>query len=180
MQKVPYRIVNIVASIFLNHNLDLKSIHENLEHTTYNPKRYHAVVYRPPDITSTILIVKSGTIIFTGGKNMQDIQMAKNKIIDKFNKLNIVVNVDLPIKIINMVGVADLIMEIDLIKTVVSLGLERAEYEPENFPSIIYKFPSSKMALLIFRSGKLILSGAKSEDELQNGFNEAYNILNLY
>lgn len=179
MQNLPYRVVNIVASIFLNQILDLKDIHKHIERTNYNPRKYHSVVYRPIEVKSTILIAKSGTIIFSGANCLQDIQMAKNLVIDKLNKIGLNLSGDYPLKVVNMVGVADLGMQIDLIKVVSSMGLESVEYEPESFPSVIYRFSNSNVSLLIFRTGKLVMSGAKSQSELQNKFNDTYKILNL-
>ncbi|NLX47656.1 MAG: TATA-box-binding protein, partial [Euryarchaeota archaeon] len=46
-----------------------------------------------------------------------------------------------------------------------SLGLERVEYEPEQFPGLVYRLDSPKVVVLLFGSGKLVCTGAKVEED---------------
>ena len=57
--------------------------------------------------------------------------------------------------------------DIDLERLVISLGLEHTEYEPEQFPAVIYKPPAFEVTLLVFSSGKMIVGGTRSEATAQ-------------
>ena len=64
------------------------------------------------------------------------------------------------IKIENVVASTD-------IKKIISLDkllnvLEASEYEPEQFPGLVYRLDEPRVATLIFRSGKIICVGARS------------------
>jgi transcription initiation factor TFIID TATA-box-binding protein len=41
-----------------------------------------------------------------------------------------------------------------------------ATYEPELFPGLIYRMAQPKEVLLIFVSGKLVITGAKNREQL--------------
>ncbi|MDL0145943.1 transcription factor, partial [Halobacterium salinarum] len=47
-----------------------------------------------------------------------------------------------------------------------SLGLERVEYEPEQFPGLIYRSDSVSGVVLIFASGKAVITGLSSREKL--------------
>ncbi len=53
---------------------------------------------------------------------------------------------------------ANLGIELDL--TELALNLNGAEYEPETFPGLIFRLKEPKTATLLFRSGKLVCTGA--------------------
>src|SRR5207237_10470050 len=64
------------------------------------------------------------------------------------------------IKIENVVASTSLGEELDL--QAIALALGGAEYEPEQFPGLIYRLKEPKTATLLFRSGKVVCTGAKS------------------
>jgi transcription initiation factor TFIID TATA-box-binding protein len=42
-----------------------------------------------------------------------------------------------------------------------ALGLENVEYEPEQFPGLVYRIKEPKVAMLLFGSGKIVCTGAR-------------------
>jgi transcription initiation factor TFIID TATA-box-binding protein len=67
------------------------------------------------------------------------------------------------IRIENVVASATLNQRIDL-KAVVK-GNPTVEYRPETFPGLVFRIKRPKSAILIFRTGKMVCTGAKSEKE---------------
>ncbi|HML01934.1 MAG TPA: TATA-box-binding protein [Candidatus Bathyarchaeia archaeon] len=67
------------------------------------------------------------------------------------------------INIENVVAVATLNQKVDL-KAVVK-GYPGAQYRPEQFPGLVFRLKRPKTATLIFHSGKMVCTGAKSEKE---------------
>ncbi len=50
----------------------------------------------------------------------------------------------------------------------IALGLDGADYETEQFPGLIYRLKQPKTAILLFRSGKVVCTGAKSMHEVED------------
>src|SRR2546426_637138 len=69
------------------------------------------------------------------------------------------------IKIENVVASTSLGGELDL--QAIALALGGAEYEPEQFPGLIYRLKEPKTATLLFRSGKVVCTGAKSLEHVK-------------
>lgn len=55
-----------------------------------------------------------------------------------------------------------------------------SSYEPELFPGLIYRMVKPKVVLLIFVSGKIVLTGAKVRDEIYQAFNNILPVLSEY
>jgi len=67
------------------------------------------------------------------------------------------------ISIENVVASASINQEVDLNEIVSKFP--DVEYHPEQFPGLVFRLKSPKTATLIFRSGKMVCTGAKSEDQ---------------
>lgn len=67
----------------------------------------------------------------------------------------------------NIVASADLEQPINLTSTVISLGLEKVEYEPEVFPGLVYRLDDPKVVILLFGSGRLVCTGAKKPMDVE-------------
>ena len=67
------------------------------------------------------------------------------------------------IRIENVVGTATLNQRIDL--NAVVKGYPGVEYRPEQFPGLVFRLKRPKTATLIFNSGKMVCTGAKSAKE---------------
>ncbi|MEM2913833.1 MAG: TATA-box-binding protein [Candidatus Bathyarchaeia archaeon] len=67
------------------------------------------------------------------------------------------------VKIENVVASATLNQKIDL--NAVVKGYPGVEYRPEQFPGLVFRLKRPKTATLIFNSGKMVCTGAKSERE---------------
>ena len=78
-------------------------------------------------------------------------------------------------KIENIVASANLAVELDLYG--IAREVDNVEYEPEQFPGAILKLREPKTSLLLFKNGKLICTGAKSEGEVEKAINKAYNLI---
>ncbi len=68
-------------------------------------------------------------------------------------------------RIENVVASTSLGRELDL--KAIALALGGSEYEPEQFPGLIYRIKEPKTAILLFRSGKVVCTGAKSPEAVR-------------
>jgi len=69
------------------------------------------------------------------------------------------------IKIENIVASASLGLRIPLEKMI--KFLDGTEYEPEQFPGLVYRLKDPKAATLIFSSGKIVCTGARSIEDVK-------------
>lgn len=69
---------------------------------------------------------------------------------------------------VTSVFVGTLDMNVNLEALTIALGLENTEYEPEQFPAIIYRPPQFKVTLLIFSTGKIIVGGTTNREEAES------------
>lgn len=67
------------------------------------------------------------------------------------------------VSIENVVASATLKQRVDL--NAVVKGYPGVEYRPEQFPGLVFRLKRPKTATLIFNSGKMVCTGAKSEKE---------------
>ncbi len=72
------------------------------------------------------------------------------------------------VKIENVVASASLGQKFDL--ELITLTIDKVEYEPEQFPGLVYHLDKPKAAALIFGSGKIVCTGAKSIPEAKLQF----------
>ena len=165
---IEINIQNIVASTIFAEKLDLDMIAQSLEEAEYEPEQFPGLVYRLKDPKTATLLFRSGKANCTGAKNIEDVRKIIDIIADKLRKLGIDVykNKDLKITIQNMVTTADLGGELNLDEVALGLGLENIEYEPEQFPGLVYRILEPKVAMLIFGSGKIVCAGARKEEDV--------------
>jgi transcription initiation factor TFIID TATA-box-binding protein len=163
-------IENVVASTKLAEAFDLPKIELDLEGTEYNKKKFPGLVYRVKAPKAAFLIFTSGKVVCTGSKNVEDVRtvittLAKTLKSIGFEKIDL----DPEINIQNIVASADLKTHLNINTVALGLGLENIEYEPEQFPGLIYRIKQPKVVVLIFSSGKLVITGGKSPEECEEG-----------
>ncbi|KAE9985623.1 hypothetical protein BLS_006706 [Venturia inaequalis] len=166
---------NLVATVNLNCRLDLKTIALHARNAEYNPKRFAAVIMRIRDPKTTALIFASGKMVVTGAKSEDDSKLASRKYARIIQKLGFNAQFT-DFKIQNIVGSCDVKFPIRL-EGLASKHHNFSSYEPELFPGLIYRMMKPKIVLLIFVSGKIVLTGAKVREEIYQAFELIYPVL---
>ena len=161
-------VENIVASTSFADKLDLDVIAQSLEEAEYEPEQFPGLVYRLSDPKTATLLFRSGKANCTGAKNVEDVKKTVDIIADKLRKLGVEVykDKDLKITIQNIVAISDLGTELNLNEVAMGLGLENVEYEPEQFPGLVYRIRDPKVAMLLFGSGKIVCTGARQTEDV--------------
>jgi transcription initiation factor TFIID TATA-box-binding protein len=70
------------------------------------------------------------------------------------------------VEVQNIVASSNLESPINLASVVITLGLERVEYEPEVFPGLVYRMDNPKVVILLFGSGRLVCTGARKPEDV--------------
>ncbi|KAM5243475.1 TATA box-binding protein-like 2 [Hipposideros larvatus] len=169
------QLQNIVSTANLACKLDLKKIALHAKNAEYNPKRFAAVIMRIREPRTTALIFSSGKMVCTGAKSEEQSRLAARKYARVVQKLGFPARF-LDFKIQNMVGSCDVRFPIRL-EGLVLTHQQFSSYEPELFPGLIYRMVKPRIVLLIFVSGKVVLTGAKERSEIYEAFENIYPIL---
>jgi transcription initiation factor TFIID TATA-box-binding protein len=154
-------IENVVASTTINKPIPLDKLLTVLEASEYEPEQFPGLVYRLNEPRAASLIFRSGKIICVGAKSISEVKTALMEIVKKIKKIGLKIDEkNIKIKIENIVVTVNLDRELNLDE--LAFSLEASEYEPEQFPGLVYRLFEPKVAFLLFSSGRVVCAGAKS------------------
>jgi transcription initiation factor TFIID TATA-box-binding protein len=165
--KETINIENVVASTGIGQELDLQSVAMDLEGADYDPEQFPGLVYRTQNPKSAALIFRSGKIVCTGAKSTDAVHESLEIVFDKLRDLEIQVEENPEITVQNIVTSADLGVNLNLNAIAIGLGLENIEYEPEQFPGLVYRISDPSVVALLFGSGKLVITGGKDPSDAE-------------
>jgi transcription initiation factor TFIID TATA-box-binding protein len=179
MTKNEIRVVNIVVSTSLKHDIPLEKMAATLSNTEYNPEQFPGLVLRIKEPKTTALIFSSGKVVCTGAKTMDEVDKSIKKIIKTLEKINIKIKIQPDINVQNIVASGSVGMDLNL--NSLAMKLPNTEYEPEQFPGLVYKLGgrsgADRATFLLFSNGKIVCTGTKSETEVHDALGKL--IVNL-
>ena len=129
----------------------------------YNPKQFPGVDYRVREPQLAMLIFASGTVICTGARSKKNIDAAVKALVGKLKEAGITVEKEPKVEVQNIVASANLDLQVNL--DMLAMECINTEYEPEQFPGLVFRLDDPKTVMLIFRSGKIIITGAKKAED---------------
>jgi transcription initiation factor TFIID TATA-box-binding protein len=119
------------------------------------------------DPKAATLLFSSGKVVCTGAKSREQVKAAISKVIKQIEKAGIRIDADPKIEVQNIVATFDLGQQVNLNAVAISLGLEKVEYEPEQFPGLVFRMDMPKVVLLLFGSGKVVCTGARKPQDVE-------------
>jgi len=131
----------------------------------YDPERFPGLVYRTEDPKTAALIFRSGKIVCTGADSVPTVHDALDTVFDVLTDLGVAVPEGPEVTIQNIVSSADIGSRLNLNALAIGLGLENVEYEPEQFPGLVYRLEEPAVVCLLFGSGKLVITGGKAVEQ---------------
>jgi transcription initiation factor TFIID TATA-box-binding protein len=161
------RIENVVASTSLGKELDLQSISKALEGAEYEPEQFPGLVYRMKSPKAATLLFRSGKVVCTGAKSLEEVRTAIDQLVKQIEAAGVPITKKPEIIVQNIVASADLGSVINLNAIAISLSLEKVEYEPEQFPGLVYRLDKPKVVVLLFGSGKMVCTGARKTEDVE-------------
>ena len=158
------KIHNIVASATMKHGFDLTAIANAFPTAEYRPEQFPGLCFRLKTPKTATLIFTTGKMVCTGAKSERMTRRGIHKVLRELKAKGILVRGRPKITVHNIVASADLGGRVDVESLVYKL--ERVMYEPEQFPSAIYRMKEPKVVILIFNNGKLVVTGAKKVEQI--------------
>jgi transcription initiation factor TFIID TATA-box-binding protein len=155
---------NVVVSASIHRELPLERLAAKLERADYNPETFPGLILKIDVPKASALLFSSGKIICTGTKSLSEARKAIDVIVEKLEAIGLKVKGEPEIDVQNMVASGDVGGRLNLNE--IMIKFENTEYDPEQFPGLVYKLPSSHITFLLFGTGKIVITGAKSEKEI--------------
>jgi len=161
---------NVVVSADIHRDLPLEKLATKLERAEYNPEQFPGLILKMDVPKASALLFSSGKIICTGTKSIREARKAIDAIVKKLEAISLKVTGKPDIKVQNMVASGSVGGKLNLNEIV--FKFENTEYEPEQFPGLVYKLPEderlpgARITFLLFGTGKIVITGAKSEREI--------------
>lgn len=163
------KIVNIVTSGLIADSIDLSQLSRANSNCKFNSKQFPGAVIRMEEPKFAALIFASGKVVLTGFQAFEDVSIGLKKFLDILKQAELPYFDDPMIKISNMVCSYNLGYPCNLNKIMMTFNCENVEYEPEQFPGLVYRLSDPKLAILIFATGKIILAGGTNLDAVKRG-----------
>ena len=169
----PYQLVNVVATCNLGlENIDLRSLALNHSFCEFNPLTFAAATFRIRNPRTTCLLFASGNMVITGSSNTHEARLAARRYCTVLQHCGLKVMFK-SFGIQNIVASANVGFTINL-KDIADAYSTYCSYEPHLFPGLVFRSTSPKLVFLIFRSGKIVITGAKKNEEIAVTYNSLY------
>lgn len=160
------RIQNIVATTSLEKEVSLTKLARTQPNTEYNPDTFPGLVLRIKKPKSAVLVFSSGKLVCTGTKSIVQVREVIEQVIKQLRKIGVNVTIKPKITVQNIVASGAISLDLNL--NTLALELENTEYEPEQFPGLVYKLDDPTATFLLFSNGKLVCTGTKNKAQLDD------------
>jgi transcription initiation factor TFIID TATA-box-binding protein len=165
-------VENIVASATLNVRIPLGKLVAKQKEMEYEPEQFPGVVFRNNKPKAAALIFSSGKVVCTGARNIEDVKKVFKKVVSFVKGAGVKVPKNYRIDIENIVASAKIEARINLDK--IAYNLEGSEYEPEQFPGLVYRMSEPRVAFLVFSSGKVVCTGARNVEDVDTAVKKLF------
>ncbi len=155
-----YQVQNVVMTAKIAKSLNLLKINKRVEGAVYEPGKFPAL--RLKRFGSGFLLYSSGSIVCTGSKSPEDAKKRVNLLIDLLNDNDVETSKRPTMEVRNIVASVDLKKELRLHE--LAYVMEESEYNPEAFPGMKVRYAGTR--ILVFRTGKAIVPGLRTLDEV--------------
>jgi transcription initiation factor TFIID TATA-box-binding protein len=170
-------LVNIVGVVDFNRQLNLAATAELLESSsvvrevTYSPEKNHwlQTKFELDGKLKYVAFYKSGSCTSVGCNSFEQLNRLV-KVVE--NSMQPVIRDPPALDITNLMCVGEISRNINLTQLAVAAGLEQVEYEPEQFPGLIYRNNTSGPVLLVFTSGKVVITGVQEKETANQLFHD--------
>lgn len=178
-QNTNTKIVNIVISTSLEHKIPLERLIMDLPNTEYNPEQFPGLIMKIREPKASFLIFSSGKVVCTGTKSLEEVDLALVKLIEYMAKVDVTITVKPKVRVENVVASSDIDMKLDLNE--IAIKLTNVEYEPEQFPGLVFKINDETSAtFLIFGNGKIVCTGTKSDKDVHIAIKNLMTVFKKY
>jgi transcription initiation factor TFIID TATA-box-binding protein len=169
------QIQNVVATCNLDCRLDLAVIAQHARNVEYSRRKFHALIMRIREPRTTMLVFASGRVVVTGAKSESLARLAARRHARAIQKCGFQTRFrDFAVQ--NFVGSVSCGFPIRL-EGLARHAWQYCVHEPELFPGLVFTMMKPKLKCLVFTTGKVVFTGAKTEDQVYEAFVNLYPLL---
>ena len=165
-KKSDLKVQNIVATSSLGNAVPLIKLAKSDANTEYHPETFPGLILRVKKPKSAVLVFASGNLVCTGTKSIAQVKEVIANVISRLHKIGVKVSGKPKVNVQNIVASGSINFTLNL--NILALKLGNTEYEPEQFPGLVYKLSKPYATFLLFSNGKLVCTGTKNREELNN------------
>ncbi len=188
MDKNNIQIVNMVASADLNTEVDIDRFARQAENVEYEPEQFPGAIIRYMNPGTTVLLFRNGRIVIVGNRSEDHIRITIKQLIQdlvRFNAIKSELNPEkIQYNIPNYVALVEFGKNIDIDRLLAEAGSGELdliiEYEPDQFPGLMAWIDRYDSTALIFRNGKIILSGNRNLETVSKTYKYMKQVLNKF
>lgn len=157
--------------------IDIEALSEELGPETWTNDGPHPGLYMRIDEGNEdaplTTFFRSGKYIIRA-ESLDRLYEENERVIDELERIGAVTDKHtLSFAISNVVCVSDLEQTINLEALAIALPLENVEYEPEQFPALIYRDDEEhECTFLIFANGKVVIPGGTDPESVRDSYDE--------
>ena len=164
------KVQNIVATASLGKPVSLTKLAKHHSNTEYNPEQFPGLVLRVKKPKSAVLVFSSGNLVCTGTKSVAQVKDVIRQVITQLARIGVKITDKPKITVQNIVASGSIDVSLNL--NLLALELENTEYEPEQFPGLVYKLDNPTATFLLFSNGKLVCTGTKNRAQLEDAMGQ--------
>lgn len=169
-------LVSAVGGGKLTREIDLEELARDLDlaQIKHEPSEYHGIIARFSESGPAILIYRSGSFSISGAESIDELYDNFEEFEKQMTALVGAVEYKVDFEIRNLVHRTEIPVEntggvLNLNALTIGLQLGNVEYEPEQFPGLMYRPPDRPGLYLIFASGALVSTGHSDPETAVNG-----------
>ncbi|KXA94184.1 hypothetical protein AKJ65_05130 [candidate division MSBL1 archaeon SCGC-AAA259E19] len=165
MADVEFEIQNIVLSVtYEGAELNLGELAGSLKEARYDPSVFPGIAYSPADSAASFLIFSTGKANCVGAKSVEGARDAIRDLTDEIRESGVEALPEPDVEVENMVASVDFGRKFDVEK--IARSFRNVQYEPEVFPSLVFKLDDPEATILLFPGGRGVCMGIKSEEDV--------------
>jgi len=177
-------IVNLVASGKFDLELDLPAVAEDLSNLTANiesvehsRRRGNRLLIYFVKGDGLGILAPTGVYVINGVTSIEEAKISRQQLVESLAELGILSSVtpnedeiasEFDVK--NIVCTAEVDSELNLNAIAIGVGLENTEYEPEQFPGLIFRPDEFPCTILLFATGKIVITGSQNVETAKRAY----------
>jgi transcription initiation factor TFIID TATA-box-binding protein len=176
---VQVEVVNVVGHLDFQRELALSAVadllrtSEYVSRVRYEPGENHWlqswIVSPETGAERYVSFYRSGTAMVTGCTSIQEFEAVADRVEEVMRPA---VDAEVLRDVKNIVATGTVDAAFDLSKLAILLGLDVVEYEPEQFPGLMYRDTGHGCVFLVFASGKIVCTGVDDVSDAEAALRE--------
>ncbi|MFB6187962.1 MAG: TATA-box-binding protein C [Halobacteriaceae archaeon] len=173
-------IENVVATGDLDTQIKYSNILGSVDipHVRYDPDIHQGLELRFTKEGPLVTLYATGKYIIRAS-SMELLFETREKTLNLLSEIGLLDEPqDVAFEINNVVGSGSVGREVALEPLETDLEIEETVYNPENFPALRCKLNEHDATVLLYRSGKIIITGANSVEGANDAYDDFQSVLN--